>query len=704
MKEIIKLLNPNQKKAVLYNGGPLSIIAGAGSGKTRTIIHKIAYLIKVKMVKPYRILAVTFTNKAANEMKERVAKLIGSEGHDVKIFTYHSLCARILRQDIDYLGRKRDFNIIDPIDQRQILRPGYKKFGLSNKTISYSSVIDIISHFKNEGITPQALLSSAKKDIDKFYAYLYKFYLEQTTLSNSLDFNDLLIFANKLLEKEDEVVEKWSKKYDYVMVDEFQDTSNIQYNIIKKISSKSIFTVVGDPDQNIYTWRYADPGLIINFSKEWDNAKTILLEQNYRSSKNILDAANKLISKNKDRIPKNLFTENDIGEKIEYHHGFSEDSEARWIVNRIKSIINDGDSPNEIAVLYRSNFLTNSLEKALIRQNVNYVIYGAIKFYQREEIKDVIAYLKLINNGDPVSLKRVINIPSRFVGLSSQEKIFEYLNKLGNNTFNLLVEKFDEISIKPKSKRELAKFVNLIRKYQAALKNNSIKDVIDKFLIEINYFKKWSSFEDQSRHENVRELINNISIWEKENKEKSLNDFINEISLYVDREEETSIFKKTISLMTIHTSKGLEFKHIFIFGMSESVFPSRKTLDESSFNGLEEERRLAYVAVTRAKQKLYITSSRGYSTDYSTQKAPSRFIKELGIKPNEHSNYFIFEKKFENLKVINNLIEGDYINHEKFGKGEVLSVESKIIRVLFDPPYGEKIMVKDHKSIRKLEH
>ena len=703
MSKILNSLNEKQKEAVLYNDGPLAIIAGAGSGKTKTITHKIAYLINEKKINPSRILAVTFTNKAANEMRERVSKLVDINLKNIIISTYHSFSVRILREDIDLLGYRKNFNIIDNVDQKQILRPAYKNLGLSPRTIPFPRTIGMISKFKNARLTPEEVEQEAQKDIDFAYANLYKYYLEQQKATHSLDFDDLLFYAERLL-KDRTIAEKWEKRFDYVLVDEFQDTSKVQYSIIKAVGQNSIFTAVGDPDQNIYTWRNADPNLIINFSKKIQKNKTILLEQNYRSTKTILEAANKLIKNNKNRIHKNLFTTSEEGAKIDYCHNFSEESEARRISKKIEDLIQNGEKESDIAIFYRSNFLTNSIEKSLIISNLNYVIYGAIKFYQREEIKDVIAYLKLINSGDAISLKRVINVPARFIGATTQEKIFSQLNRYNSDLFNSLVDNFENIDIKTKSKLELTKFINLIIKYRHALKTNSIKDVIEKFLIEVNYNRKWSHFELKSRSENINELINNISIWEENNKNGTLSDFINETSLYLDYEKQGKRTKNAISLMTVHASKGLEFKHVFLLGMNEDIFPSQKTKEETSFNGMEEERRLAYVAVTRAKKQLYISSSAGLNHQGS-RKVPSRFIKELGINPKEHSRFFISEKDYfyTNKRKENNFIDGDYIIHDKFGRGIILKVEGSIVKVAFKSPYGIKSIVKNHHMIKKEE-
>ena len=699
---ILNKLNNKQKEAVVYNDGPLAIIAGAGSGKTRTLTHKIAYLILSGQVEPSRILAVTFTNKAANEMKERVVKLVGKVGESVKIYTYHSLCARILREDITHFeGYTKKFNIIDNIDQNQILRPGYKKLALSPRGLSYASVIDYISKNKNKGIEPETLLKDSKTDTETALANLYKYYLEETLRSKSLDFDDLLIFVKRLFDENEEVTKKWARRFGYVLVDEFQDTSYVQYDIIKKLAPDNHITVVGDPDQTIYTWRFADPKLIMQFEKNFKNAKIIMLEQNYRSTNQILDAANKLISKNKNRYEKNLFTENGDGDIINFSHTFSEEAEARWIVSQIDKLKKNKTQLKDIAILYRSNYLSNTLEKALIESNINYILFGGIRFYQRQEIKDAISYLKIINNGDDVAFNRMINVPVRKIGPAALEKIKATQEKYGLTLFATVIKHFNELDITKAAKLELAKFIKLLRKYQLALKTNKVSLVLHKFLIEVGYYDIWSAYEDKGRLDNLKELVKSVKEWEEKNPEGTLDQYLDEISLYIDKEN-GNLKADYVSLMTIHTSKGLEFENVFVYGFSEGVFPSNRSLDEGGNDALEEERRLAYVAATRAMKRLFITSSRGYSIDHSTQKKPSRFVSELGINIKNFTREFIAPKDFsENYNQNMELIEGDKVMHEKFGEGVVVAIHDKLADIAFKAPHGVKTLMKNHKSLMK---
>ena len=692
-------LNLQQKAAVLHAAGPLSIIAGAGSGKTRTLTHKLAYLIEDVKIDPYRILAVTFTNKAAKEMVERVKDLVGEKSSRATISTYHSLCVRILREDIDFFDYPKRFNILDTTDQRQILSPIYKKHGISPRTISYSAMIAYIS--KNKMLLNEAhvLLESAEKDSEKVMAKVYGDYIEVTKKSKALDFDDLLVFVHRLFKQNKVAAKKWSERFEYILVDEFQDTSIIQYEIVKTLAKSKNITIVGDPDQTIYTWRYADASLIKKFKKDFDGATTVVLDQNYRSTRTILEAANKLIKHNVKREPKNLFSENEIGEPLAFYHGFSDDAEARWIAKEMRLLRGQGIKLKDMAVLYRANYISQSLERQFVNANIQYIIYGGVKFYQRQEIKDAISYLKVINNWDEIALNRVINVPSRKIGAVALDKLTKDASAHKLLLGESIQRRFKDLPLSTNQRNELGTFVNLINKYNAALKTNSISKVISKFLIEVGYYKQFTS-EDQSRMDNIKELIKSIDDWEKKNDGKTLFDYLSEISLYMDGDDSGATNDYT-SLMTVHSSKGLEFDYVFIAGFSEGVFPSARSLEEKG--GLEEERRLAYVAITRARKKVFISNSRGYAIDHKTQKKPSRFIKELGVEIREHSSQFIAPTNFEdNFDSTDELIEGDRITHPSFGEGIVLNIQGDIAQIGFKSAHGVKSLMKNHKSLKKV--
>ncbi|WP_128008698.1 UvrD-helicase domain-containing protein [Mycoplasma sp. ATU-Cv-508] len=702
-KPYLMQLNTQQQAAVLHVQGPLAVIAGAGSGKTRMLTSKIAYLIVDIGISPERVLAVTFTNKATNEMRERVVEMIGSQAEKAQISTYHSLCAKILRSEIGHFGYPTHFNIIDGADQKQILDTIYKMHGASAKQFTHSSMLDYISRNKVLNISPSQKMSEARKDYEKLEAAVYRDYQQELERVKALDFDDLIIFVHKLFKENPNARARWSQKFDYVLVDEFQDTSYTQYEILETLASRGNITIVGDPDQTIYTWRWADVDLINNFQKYFKGAKIIKLEQNYRSTQLILNHANKLIKHNRMRIDKNLYTNNDQGEGIEFFSAFSDEAEARWIVQKIYELKKNKTQLKDIAIIYRANYISQSIERALIRGNVNYVVFGGTRFYQRKEIKDAISYLKIISNGDEVSVLRMINVPPRSLGGTTVAKLVEFAKKVGKPLLSALTDHFQDLPLQIKQRNELATFINLINKYRVALKTNPIAKVLRSFLIEINYLDLWKAPEDKSRLENINELIRSIDVWQKEHQDKQLADYLEEIVLYIDYEN-ISRTNDFVSLMTAHAAKGLEFKNVFIAGFSESVFPSARAIDEGGEAALEEERRLAYVALTRAMKKVFISSSRGYSIDYKSQKRPSRFLKEMGINTSRFTKSFIAENlDSEAINLANeNIVAGDRVSHIIFGEGTVINVNNELIDINFRKPYGVKTLMKNHKSIERI--
>ncbi len=697
MNKFIVDLNKEQKNAVLHEGSPLAIIAGAGTGKTWTLTHKIGYLIEIKKYIPERILAVAFTNKAANEMKERLIQSIGEKASKIQISTYHSFCSKVLRKEISKIGYSSSFNILDNKDQQQILSPIYKKYNISPKTLSYNSTIAYISKNKILFNDPKKLIKDAINDDQKILAKIFNDYTNNLNQIGSLDFDDLLIKTKEIFDKYPEVSKKWSNNYNYVLVDEFQDTSLVQYEIIKKISQHNNITIVGDPDQTIYTWRQADVNLINNFKKFFKKSKIIKLIKNYRSTKSILEKANRLIMHNKNRIPKDLETNSKEEGYIDFYHASSEDSEARWIVQQIMELRKLRHQLKDIAILYRANYLSGPIEKSLINSGINYVIFGGVKFFQRMEIKDVISYLKILNNYDEFAFKRMINTPKRKIGQITIKNIEKFALFKNKTLYKIIVENLNELPISNLVKKELVKFINLINKYKFALKNNSIHLVLSNFLKEINYLSIWNPTTEESRIDNIKEFINEIKYWEKQNKNKNIDDYINEISLYTDKSE-YSFASDYVSLMTVHSAKGLEFKNIFIAGFSDTIFPSARAIREGGEPALEEERRLAYVAVTRAKKNLYISDARGFSIDQKFRKKPSQFLGEMGIDVSEFTEQFkdnyISDRKF---------VIGDHISHIRFGNGVITNIRNDVVDIVFKEPHGVKTLVKNHKSIERLK-
>lgn len=702
MSDFLKGLNKTQSKAVSITSGPLAIIAGAGSGKTTVITHKIAYLIEGKKMDPKRILSVTFTNKAAREMKDRLLNMVGEKVENMFVSTYHALCARILRQEISVLGYSKNFNIIDTIDQKLILSPLYKKYNLSPKTHSYSSVISYISKNKILGNKPEDLMEDAKNDADKIISNIYNDYSIQVKKMESVDFDDLLILVHKIFVENEDIAKRWSNKFDYVLIDEFQDTSWVQYEIIKMISRHNNITIVGDPDQTIYTWRQADVNLINNFQKYFKKAKIVKLEENYRSTKTILDGANKLISHNTHRIDKTLTSVKGEGEPIEFHHAFSDDAEARWIVQKINLLRKERAQLKSIAILYRANYLSAAIEKALINEGINYVIFGGMKFFQRQEVKDGISFLKIIDNGNETAMRRMINIPSRKIGKVALEKLANFSSEKNLSIYDAIMKYLSDIPVSETVKNELVKFMNLINKYKMALRSNSIALVLSKFLIEVNYYDIWNTSTEMGRIENIKELIKSIRDWEKQNPQKGISEYLEEISLYTDKSDH-SFASDYVSLMTVHSAKGLEYENLFLMGFSDGVFPSSRAMDEGGNSALEEERRLAYVAITRAMNKLFITDARGFSINYKFQKKPSRFLGEMGINVRAFTKDFIApDKTEENYIKDREFLQGDKVAHVKFGGGIVVSIQGDIVEIAFKEPHGVKTLMKNHKSLERI--
>lgn len=716
------MLNTKQKAAVLYNEGPLRIIAGAGTGKTRVLTQKIIYLIQNMKVPPFRILAVTFTNKATKEMRERVKLEIGESSEKIYISTFHSLCSYILRLEISSLGYKKDFEILDYIDQKNIVDSIYKKIDINNSTIPFGVMIEYISRNKIELNSWEDLESQAQKSKDEteiLMAEVYKQYEAILKKNQYLDFDDLLIFTYKLFKENLEIAKKWANKFDYVLVDEFQDTSYIQYEIIKSIAKKkNNITVVGDPDQTIYTWRGADVSLILNFDKDFPSANTVYLEENYRSTPNILKMANRLIQNNKDRLEKNLFTEIEEGDDPEFFHAFSTESEAKWIANKINDLKKQKVQLKNIAILIRSNSYSRALEQVLIKENIGHRILGGQKFYERTEIKDVLAYLRLIHDGSELAFRRVINVPARKIGISSMEKIIEFSALQDKSSYDALTEYFENLNdnkkdpnfqalnLTIKTQKNIVDFFNAIRWAKSYMLKSPISIVIKKFLNKIGYY---AIFKDNDKMltnavENIDELISSIKNWENKNPDKGLADYLEEISLLTSKDWE-NLDNPFVSILTIHVAKGLEFQNVFIAGMSEGFFPHKLALkSKNPSKALEEERRLAYVAITRAKEKLFLSDSQAQLFDKNEVKGPSRFLEEMGIKIGRGMANFLTKTQNEGVKYDKDnsaLGAGDMIMHVSFGAGVILEDEGETIVVKFNDHGDIKTLLKNHKSLQK---
>jgi DNA helicase-2/ATP-dependent DNA helicase PcrA len=629
-------LNPVQQKAVLETEGPLLVFAGAGSGKTRVLTYRIAYLIQEKGVSPWNILAVTFTNKAADEMKERVERLLGKSAKGTWVSTFHSACARILRRHIEPLGFQKNFVIYDEQDQERHLKTVMKELDVDFRIFNPRAIQSSIDQLKNEGITPDQYYPSPFNIFQKRLALVYQRYQEDLQRNNALDFGDLLTFVAILFRRYPETLKSYQELCHYVMVDEFQDTNLIQYHLIRQIvDAHRNICVVGDDDQSIYRWRGAEVGNILNFGKDFPEAKIITLEQNYRSTQNILQAANLMVGNNRSRKKKVLWTENPEGEILTCYVGEDETDEARFVSQRIRELTHPSSESirpyREIAVFYRVNAQSRAIEDELVKHQIPYTIIGGLKFYERKEIKDVLAYLKLIvNPPDGLSLKRIINVPPRGIGEKTIEKIETFSREKGLPLYEGMKQSMKEDWISVATKRKVEEFIRLIEEFREEAKHLSSSQLTMTLLRESEYLQKLKeegTDEAFSRMENIDELVNVMMELEREGEVVSLEAFLDKVSLVsdVDLYEDKG---NRVSLMTLHCAKGLEFPLVFIVGMEEGILPHHRRGEEIA--DLEEERRLFYVGMTRAKERLFLSrAEKRHTFGVGRANLSSRFLDEI---------------------------------------------------------------------------
>ena len=692
-------LNKEQLMAVKHIDGPMLVLAGAGSGKTRVLTNRIAYLIE-NGVRIENILAITFTNKAAKEMKDRVMKLIGMDAKSIQISTFHSLGLRIIKENYARLGYKSNFVILDSDDTLTVVKKIMKDLNLNPKFYNARDIRNKISSAKNEMMGPQEY---AKVEFDRNIIAVYESYNNKLLINNSVDFDDLLILPIKLFRMYPDVLKYYQDKYKYVLIDEYQDTNEAQYIFTKMLCNnhKNIF-VVGDNDQAIYAFRGANYKNILNFEKDYPNAKVILLEENYRSTQNILDAANSVIKHNKMRKDKNLWCNNDIGSKVKYIKTDSDKEECEYVSNKIKELHDSGISYEDMAILYRTNAQSRLIEEEMLKNGIPYRIVGSFYFYNRKEIKDLLCYLRLINNhDDDVSLLRVINTPKRGIG----DKTIEALTNKANLNKTSLFEAID-------GGKELA-FKNLILKMEQECENITLTDMVELVLKESGLREELvneKSLEAEIRLENLEEFKSITKGYEEEYGVISLTDFLNEVSLVSDISEHQDSNNK-VSLMTIHAVKGLEFDNVFIVGMEEGIFPHYNSINEGTLAAIEEERRLCYVAITRAKKNLWMLNARKRMLFGNTQlNMPSRFMDEIDSRYIECENNkasiiskasnFVKGNMFRNDDVSYSV--GDHVRHDEFGEGVVVAADKTLVTIAFPHPYGIKKMMAKHKSITKI--
>ena len=729
-------LNANQREAVLDDSKYLRIVAGAGSGKTRVLTMRIVHLIEEENVYPNKILAITFTNKAANEMKERIRQMLQNEVTQPWISTIHSLCVRILREDITCMGWPKNFTVLDADDQKTILKEAYKQIQIDANTYPFGSMLDYISNNKGAEISvDRAFELAGDFSGDKTKAEVYKYYVKRQNDMYALDFDDLILWVVRMFKTYSEVLTKWQNRFSYIHVDEFQDIDKIQYKLIKQLTGPfNHLYVVGDPDQTIYSWRGADVNIIMNFEKDFKGVKTIMLNENYRSTSCILNGANSVIRNNKNRLDKELFTSRTSNEKITHYASASDEYEAAYVANKISELHRNGKAYKDIAVLYRSNYLSRSIEKALLDQRIPYIIYGGLRFYDRQEVKDALCYLRLVVIGDDLALQRVINKPKRGIG----NKTMELIADTARNEHKTMLEVLETENIfSGKAKVTLNDFVNKVNRWKKMAESKKIETfaLFETILDESGYKAMLEEDHETDRLENLKELIDDIKEFTENYPDSSLDEYLQQVSLYGDREETMS--GDYIQLMTVHAAKGLEFDTVFVTDMNDGIFPNERAMNEGS-RGVEEERRLAYVAFTRAKNKLYLTEAGGFSFILQRARQTSRFIKEIddeyienaGVRNEEHDAFrnrqtlygqrrentfyereekrelYSFSEKGEVESIKREVSSsgyktGDHLTHVKFGEGVVISCKGGIVEIAFPYPYGVKKIAAGHPSLKK---
>ena len=691
-----KLLNPSQIQAIETINGPVLIMAGAGSGKTRVLTHRYAHLVKHHNVDVEQILAITFTNKAAEEMKSRISKLLNLKISPKWISTFHSLCVKILRIHGDKIGYKSNFTIYDQSDSNKVIRNCMSENNVDLKQYSPKRFQAHISNLKNSMISPGEALENAESFFEVKVAEIYSSYEKKLIIANSMDFDDLLIKTVELLQTNESILKFWSNKFQFIMVDEYQDTNFVQYKLVELLGSNNKnVCVVGDSDQSIYAFRGADIRNIIEFEKDFSNATVIQLDKNYRSSKKILNLANSVISNNPRKIEKNLWTDNEDGLDISSLRFRSEKDEARWVAEEIKKLI-EGTKDSEIAIFYRTNSQSRLFEEELRMLNINYKVIGSVRFYDRKEIKDIISYLQfLVNESDTVAFERIVNVPRRGIGESTVKKIRTYLNETGKSIFDAL-ENIEEIkNISPRIKGSLSDFKDLItelKSYSLQGPSKTIEKVLELTGYKMSLIKE-GTLDSQMRIENIEELLNSAFNFENLYEEVIdepygiLRDYLESIALFSETDNLEDADR--VLLMTLHNAKGLEFPFVFMTGMEENLFPHERS-SQGDNSEIEEERRLCYVGITRAEKKLYLTHAWSRTLWGGTvYNLPSRFLEE-GSTHFDTIDFSLDSKQIDSSQV--DVGKGQKIIHEKYGEGIILEAQGNEITVQFDDDIGVKYL------------
>lgn len=738
--KLLNGLNPQQQKAVQTTNGPLLLMAGAGSGKTRVLTHRIAYLLGEKDVAPWNVLAITFTNKAAREMRERIDTLVGPEAEDIWISTFHSMCVRILRRDIDRIGINRNFTILDASDQLTVVKKIMKERNIDPKKFDPRSILGGISNAKNELLSAEkyAKQISIADPFEKLTSDVYTEYQKRLLKNNSLDFDDLIMTTIQLFDRIPEVLEFYQRKFQYIHVDEYQDTNRAQYILVNKLAARfKNLCVVGDSDQSIYRWRGADISNILSFEKDYENAQVILLEQNYRSSQNILNAANAVIENNSNRKPKKLWTDNQIGSKISYYRAATEKDEAYFVAKKIRDEIQMGNRKyTDFAVLYRTNAQSRMVEEIFLKSNIPYKIVGGIKFYDRKEIKDILAYLRLIANpDDEISFARIINVPKRGIGATSIDKIINYGVQNGIS-LTAVLDEIEHVGVSAKITKAVKEFASLLHNWVNMQEYLSVTELVEEVIEKTGYrdmLKNERSLEAEGRLENLDEFLSVTQTFESQSEDKSLVAFLTDLALVadIDRVDEDPTAGEEVILMTMHSAKGLEFPVVFIIGLEEGVFPHTRSLMEE--DEMQEERRLAYVGITRAEEELYLSNAQMRTLFGRTNmNAASRFISEIPTELLESLNETAPKRETFSAKgrttgagatttrsrsaFVRPAVKttggeqigwavGDKASHQKWGVGTVVSVkgegDAKELDIAFPSPIGIKRLLAKFAPVTK---
>ncbi|HEY4531575.1 MAG TPA: DNA helicase PcrA [Kurthia sp.] len=745
---LLRGMNPQQAEAVQATEGPLLIMAGAGSGKTRVLTHRIAYLVIQKAIKPSNVLAITFTNKAAREMRNRIDAILGNgTGDRMWVSTFHSMCVRILRRDIDRIGYNKNFSILDTTDQLSVIKNALKELNIDPKQNDPRMLLNAISSAKNEGVSVDDYSKqvSSNNPHEQTILKVYENYQHRLRKNQSLDFDDLIMITIRLFKEVPEVLEYYQDRFQYIHVDEYQDTNHTQYTLVKLLAKNhENICVVGDSDQSIYRWRGADIQNILSFSKDYPTAKTIMLEQNYRSTKTILQAANAVIKNNSSRFPKELRTDNQEGEKISVYRAYNEKAEAQFVVKTIQEqMLYKNRKAEDFAILYRTNAQSRVMEEMLVKSNMDYTIVGGTKFYDRKEIKDLLAYLRLIaNNDDDLSLARIINEPKRGIGATSFDRIAVNALEADRSIFDALAE-VDFMGLSGKATNAAIHFHAMIKNLTQMQEYMSVTELVEEILEKSGYremLKLEKTIEAQSRLENIDEFLSVTKAFEDQSEDKTLVAFLTDLALIADidtlgKDEEEKDKGAGIVLMTMHSAKGLEFPVVFIIGMEENIFPHSRSINDN--DEMEEERRLAYVGITRAEEQLFISCAQTRTLfGRSSFNSPSRFIQEIDSEileevasqsssfggsssssaPKRAASGYRKTPTGPNLKTTTTYKEsggdkltwaaGDKASHKKWGTGTVVSVrgegEAMELDIAFPSPTGIKRLLAKFAPIDKV--